>query len=339
MQRPEIDVVIPVYNGARFLGAAIESVLAQTLAPRRLIVVDDGSRDESAAIARSYAGGATEVLVVQKANGGLSSARNAGLARCRSELVALLDADDVWVPQKLARQAARFAESELAELGVIFCAYDDIDEQGEPLPDFGSMPLTRGLRGRIKRRLYRGNLVSGSGSAVLVKRACFERVGGFDESLPSCEDWEMWLRLAEHYTFDYVDAVLVHLRRHGGSMQAQRERQMLRMDLEVLARQAGGPLDRALVFAWGVRRLAQTRPPLLHELLASRRPEDLDLLERVSLGTPRPLYRALVLNTKLARALRARLLARALRAGCKARRLAIDAKRRALRGRYKARRA
>jgi glycosyltransferase involved in cell wall biosynthesis len=303
-------VVIPVYNGARFLAAAIESVLVQTLAPRRLIVVDDGSRDESAEIARSFAGGAIELVVVQKPNGGLSSARNAGLAHCRSELVALLDADDVWAPHKLARQVACFAESELSELGVVFCGYDDIDENGQPLLNFPSMPLTRGLRGRIKRRLYRGNLVAGSGSAVLVKRACLARTGGFDERLPSSEDWEMWLRLAEHYAFDYVDEVLVHLRRHGGSMQAQREAQMLRTDLEVLARQSGAALDRTLVFTWGVRRLAQTRRPLLRELFTSERREDVALLDRVSLGMPRALYRALVLNTKVVRALRAQYKAR-----------------------------
>jgi glycosyltransferase involved in cell wall biosynthesis len=306
----EVDVVIPVYNGARFLAAAIESVLAQTLPPRRLIVVDDGSCDESAQIARRYACGAVELVVVQKPNGGLSSARNAGIARCRSELVALLDADDVWAPHKLARQVARFAESELSDLGVIYCSYDDIDEHGQPLLNFPSMPLTRGLRGRIRRRLFRGNLVAGSGSAVLVRRACLERVGGFDERLPSSEDWEMWLRLAEHYAFDYVDEVLVHLRRHGGSMQAQREAQMLRTDLEVLARQGGDTLDRTLLFAWGVRRLAQMRRPLLRELLTSERQEDVALLDRVSLGMPRPLYRALVLNTKVVRALRAQYKAR-----------------------------
>src|SRR5690349_2925752 len=94
-EHPQVDVVIPVYNGARFLRAAIESALAQTSPPRRVIVVDDGSTDDSAEIARGLSGGAVEVIVMQKTNGGLSSARNAGLAACHSEFIALLDADDV----------------------------------------------------------------------------------------------------------------------------------------------------------------------------------------------------------------------------------------------------
>jgi glycosyltransferase involved in cell wall biosynthesis len=302
----EVDVVIPVYNGARFLAAAIESALAQSSPPRRVIVVDDGSTDQSAEIARGLAGGQVELIVVQKANGGLSSARNAGLLACRSEFVALLDADDVWLPHKLARQVARFRDSELADLGVVYCDYDDIDEHGQPLLDFPSTRLQRGLRGDIKRRLYRGNLVAGSGSGVLVKRRCLERTGGFDERLPSSEDWELWLRLAQHYAFDYVDEVLVHLRRHGGSMQAQRERQILRTDLEVLVRQRGDALDQAAVFASVLRRLAQTPGVFVRELFASPRAEDAALLDRLSLGMPRPLFRALVFNAKLLRVARAR---------------------------------
>jgi glycosyltransferase involved in cell wall biosynthesis len=302
----EVDVVIPVFNGARYLAAAIQSVLAQTLPARRLIVVDDGSSDGSAEIARGLAGGPVELIVVQKANGGLSSARNAGLAVCRSELVALLDADDVWLPHKLARQVQRFRDSELANLGVVYCDYDDIDEHDLPLSDFPSTRLQRGLRGQIKRRLYRGNLVAGSGSAVLVRRQCLAEVGGFDEALPSSEDWELWLRLADRYAFDYVEEVLVHLRRHGGSMQAQRVRQMLRTDLEVLVRQRGNALDRGMLFAAFVKKLAQTPGALVRELFRSRDARDVALLEQLSLGLPRPLFRALVLNAKVMRAARAR---------------------------------
>lgn len=302
----EVDVVIPVYNGARFLAAAIESALAQSLPPRRVIVVDDGSTDDSAAIARGLSGGAVELRLLQKANGGLSSARNAGLAQCTSEFVALLDADDVWLPDKLARQVARFQSSELSDLGVVYCDYDDIDERGQPLLDFPSTRLQRGLRGDIRRRLYRGNLVAGSGSAVLIKRQCLERSGGFDERLPSSEDWELWLRLAQHFAFDYVDEVLVHLRRHGASMQAQKERQILRTDLAVLVRQSGDALDRAALFASVVRRLAQTPGVFVRELFASSSAEDSALLDRLSLGMPRLLFRALVFNAKVARVARAR---------------------------------
>jgi hypothetical protein len=188
----------------------------------------------------------------------------------------------------------------------VYCDYDDIDEHGAPLLGFPGQHLQRGLRGRIKRRLYRGNLVTSSGSGVLVRRACLERVGGFDETLPSSEDWEMWLRLAEHYAFDYVDQVLVQLRRHGASMQAQRARQMLRTDLEVLARQDGGLIDRGLLFGAFLRKLAETPGSYVRELFASGDPRDAELVERLSLGLPRPLFRALVLNAKLARAARMR---------------------------------
>jgi glycosyltransferase involved in cell wall biosynthesis len=301
----DVDVVIPVYNGAAYLGQAIASALQQSVPPRRVIVVDDGSTDDSARIAHSFAGGPVELLVVSKANGGLSSARNAGLARCGSAFVALLDADDVWLPHKLARQLACFRQSPLPDLGLVYCDYDDIDAEGRPLVGFPSTRLQRGLRGRVQRSLYRGNLVAGSGSAVLIRRTLLERVGGFDESLPSSEDWELWLRLARHCAFDYVDEVLVHLRRHGSSMQAQKVRQILVTDLSVMARQPDRLGDRALVFAAAIRRLAQTPGALVRDLYESDATPEQALLERVSLGLPRPLFRSIVFSARVARVLRA----------------------------------
>lgn len=302
----EIDVVIPVYNGAAYLAEAIRSALTQTLPPRRVIVVDDGSTDQSAQIARSLSQGAVELVLIQKPNGGLSSARNAGLAACRGEYVALLDADDVWLPHKLERQLARFASSELPDLGLVYCDYDDIDAAGRPIQDFPSTRLTRGLRGDVRRRLYRGNLVAGSGSAVLVRRALLERCGGFDQGLPSSEDWELWLRLSHHCSFDYVDEVLVHLRRHGESMQAQKVRQILLTDLSVMARQEGDAHDRALLFAAALRRLAQTPGKLVRDVFEHAGPDDQARLDRLSLGLPRPLFRSLVFSARVARVLYAR---------------------------------
>jgi glycosyltransferase involved in cell wall biosynthesis len=302
----DVDVVIPVFNGVRYLRQAIESVLAQSLLPRRLVVVDDGSSDGSAELARSFVSAHVELVVLQKPNGGLSSARNRGLSECGSEFVALLDADDVWLPDKLARQVERFRTSPLAKLGVVYCDYDDIDADGLPIPEYPSRKLQRGLRGRVRRRLLHGNLVAGSGSGVLVRRTCFARLGGFDEALPCSEDWEMWLRLASEYTFDYVPEVLVHLRRHGVSMQSSRGRELFLTDLRVLSRQHGSRLDRAAVFAGALRRLASAPSSYLSELLSSQDPNDRALLRQLSLGVPRALFVRLIRGARVARQVRAR---------------------------------
>jgi glycosyltransferase involved in cell wall biosynthesis len=152
MERPLISVVIPVYNCERYLGEAIRSVLSQDYCPLELIVVDDGSTDDSAAVAGRFPG----VQVIRKPHAGIASTHNQGIGRCRGEWLAFLDSDDRWVPGKLARQTRALEED--AGLDMVF-GYCRQFRAGETLA------IQPGL----------------AQCAMLVRRSSFERVGLYNE--------------------------------------------------------------------------------------------------------------------------------------------------------------
>lgn len=218
-----VDVVIPLYNTERYIQESVRSVLSQTAPPHRLVVVDDGSTDHSAArveeVIAAY-NGPTRIELLRTANGGLSAARNKGIARCTSDYVAFLDADDVWMPIKLARQMELFAQSEVKDLVLVHTDYHLIDTEGNAYAGEPVIHPSLDFRGDVFLRLLKVNLVSGSGSAVLARRAAIEQVGGFDENLKAAEDWDMWLRLSRLGGIDHVPADLVAIRRHASGMQA-----------------------------------------------------------------------------------------------------------------------
>ncbi len=211
-------MVIPVYNGQRFILQALSSVAAQTLPPKKIIVVDDGSTDRTPEVVGNFKC-IVPIDYVRKANGGLSSARNAGIARCTSEYIAFLDADDAWYPEKLAEQAKVFKNSAMQNLGIVYSRYAIIDENGYLTDKYFVLEPDPSIRGNVFSMLLTANKITGSGSGVLVKRECFQTVGDFDETLTACEDWDMWLRLAERYEFDYSSEILVKIRRHDTNMQ------------------------------------------------------------------------------------------------------------------------
>lgn len=221
-----IDVVIPVYNGEKFIRQALDSVVSQTCRPDRIIVVDDGSTDGTGDIVRSFN---SEICIdyFRKINGGLSSARNTGLGRSCSDFVAFLDSDDEWYPDKLEEQLKTFRESEIQNLGVVYCEYGIIDDNGNLSDNHYVLRSDPAARGNVFDALLSANIITGSGSGVMVKRKCFDQTGLFDENLGACEDWDMWLRLAEFYGFDFVHRKLVKIRRHRGNLQNDKSHMFL----------------------------------------------------------------------------------------------------------------
>jgi glycosyltransferase involved in cell wall biosynthesis len=213
-----IDVVIPVFNGQDYILQALHSVEQQSYVPHKIIVVDDGSTDKTPELVQGYASHVS-VEYVRQANKGLSSARNTGIARCTSQYVAFLDADDEWMPNKLAEQVRIFDNSDFGNLGVVYSKYCIIDSDGKLTRRHYVFEPEPSIRGNIYTRLFEANKIAGSGSGVLIKRGCFDHVGLFDETLHACEDWDMWLRLASRYEFDFVPEVLVKIRRHKNSIQ------------------------------------------------------------------------------------------------------------------------
>ncbi len=223
MPKPTIDVIIPAYNAQDFIVQAIDSVRWQTY-PASVIVVDDGSTDLTAERVKNAFGTDGSVRYVNKQNGGLSSARNRGIAESTAEFIAFLDADDVWLPHKLSEQMEIFQKSKDPKLGVVYCGYETIDQLGHIVSNHSRFSMKPSLRGDVSDQLLCGNYIAGSGSAVLARRECFETAGGFDEVLPSCEDWDMWLRLSRSYHFDFVEKPLVQIRRHALNMNRDRYR-------------------------------------------------------------------------------------------------------------------
>jgi glycosyltransferase involved in cell wall biosynthesis len=203
-----VSVIIPAYNAESFLAAAIESVLAQTRPPVELIVVDDGSTDGSARIAAGYG---RNVRCLTQRNAGVASARNNGAAQAASEWLAFLDADDIWLPQKLHRQLEAIGDSDCA----CFTAIRVVDHGGHPREDRG----TAGTRLDLEAFLMHDDRIPQTiPSTMLVRRDVFLSLGGFDEHLSTAADWDLLIRLRLYGTLAYVPEPLVHYRRHASNM-------------------------------------------------------------------------------------------------------------------------
>lgn len=204
---PEVSVIIPTYNRAHLVARAINSVLNQTYSDFELIVVDDGSSDNTQEVIKSIADNRIK-YIRHNINKGGSAARNTGIGLSESKYIALLDDDDEWLPTKLEKQVNAFKEVS-DKVGLIYTG-SEVREEGNNSPLKTYIPK---FRGDVRNKLLMGPMVCGSHS-VLIKRECFLKVGFFDESLTSCQDWDMWKRISEDYDFDFVSAVLARTYLH-----------------------------------------------------------------------------------------------------------------------------
>lgn len=201
-----VSVVVPVYNGARFITAALESVLGQSAEILECIVVDDGSQDETAKVVGAFV---PPVRFVRQARQGVSMARNKGIALARGSHVAFLDADDVWLPDKLERQIAALKATGAS---TAICGLFFTDSYLRILSEQRGW-IEGGLRGLLSFRY--GGLC---GSTLLVSRVLLERVGGFDPRLSTSADWENLARLFLEDAVTVVEKPLTLYRTHGENM-------------------------------------------------------------------------------------------------------------------------
>jgi len=204
-----VSVVIATYNMGHYLPQAVQSVLEQSYPDIEIQIVDDGSNDETSTVVRQWQGD-PRVHVHSQTNAGQARAKNAGIARCSGAFVAFLDADDAWLPGKLARQMPLFAGR--PEVGVVYSDYERMDELGRPL----QKGATRMHRGRISGPLLIENFISFP--SAIVRRECLARCGPFDEALNMGIDYELWLRLSAYYEFDFVTEPTVRYRIWSGQM-------------------------------------------------------------------------------------------------------------------------
>ena len=207
---PTVTVIMPVYDRERFVREAIESVLAQTFDDFELIVVDDGSTDGSVAAVAAIADPRLHRLA--QPHRGVGAAMNTGLRAARGRYVARLDSDDVWLPDFLATQIAVLESSPAVD--VVYARAQGMEVDGTPTPHVWGIP-PRWPNDALRSQLH-GDFTCNI--TVVARRACIERAGGFEESLPAHEDWDLWLRVARHASFAFTDRVLARFRWHEGNL-------------------------------------------------------------------------------------------------------------------------
>lgn len=215
-----VSVVIPCYNGAGFLREALESAVSQTQPPREVIVVDDGSTDESAEVAATFG---DPVRVIRQANQGKSAARNTGIRAASGDLIAFLDADDIWMPHKLERQVRALAND--AGSVLVHSRAEVFDTRSGLVRPFAITPDE--LNGSCLVPLIEDNRICTS--SVLVRRDALEEIGAFRcvAPLSIAQDYDVWLRLAPRHRFLFLDDLHVRYRVHGANTSHNAEKAAL----------------------------------------------------------------------------------------------------------------
>ncbi|MEQ3511927.1 glycosyltransferase family A protein [Pseudoalteromonas sp. BZB3] len=208
-----ISVVIPTYKRPDLLARLLKSISLQTLLPNEVIVIDDcsGMESEYSAVIKEF-DSIFEKLIFEslKQNSGAPTARNLGISKAKGDWVALVDDDDEWLPSKLEKQAELINKSNDPQLGFVYTWTEAKGQAGQE-----SYTSKVSHKGDSVSALLNTNYIMSA--SVLIKRQALQDVSGFKESLPSCQDWDTWIRIAlAGYHFDLVEEVLTIYHRHGG---------------------------------------------------------------------------------------------------------------------------
>jgi glycosyltransferase involved in cell wall biosynthesis len=226
---PQVNVIIPAHNAARYLAEAIESVIAQTFTSWRIVLVNDGSTDATDAVLAPYIASLGDKLTyIRQPKSGVSAARNAAMRNSSAPLLALLDADDVWLPIRLAESVACLQAR--PEVGLCYGFNTRINPEGVLLDTFDRrQPHGEGW---VAPYLYMRTIDLPS-PTITFRRECIDKVGGFDETLTATEDRDLWLRIALHYQVAVIPKVLAHYRTSPQSATTDPDR-MLRSQLQFI---------------------------------------------------------------------------------------------------------
>lgn len=212
-RQPLVSVIIPSFNRAREVCIAIRSALAQSYTRREVIVVDDGSTDDTPAVlAREFNG---QIRYVEQANAGVSSARNHGARQAKGDVLAFLDSDDTWHPHKLARQLALLDKRPACAM--VVCDVEYVDQEFQPLSTWRRR-AQYGSVGPVLSKVIRNPALAPS--TAIVTRAAFEAVSGFDVSLPTAEDIDFHLKIAREFDIGLVEEPLALCMRGGPGLSA-----------------------------------------------------------------------------------------------------------------------
>lgn len=218
---PLVSVVIPAYNAEAFIAQTLNSVLSQTYRNIEVLVVDDGSKDRTAEIVESVAQSDYRVILLKQSNAGVAAARNLAIQKSSGEYIAPIDADDIWHPQKLEKQVQCMLQAE-PFVGLVYAWSAYIDEEDLLIGTYNFNERIYKPEGEVYTALVFSNFI-GNASAPLIRRACLDQVGGYNCELKEqggqgCEDWDIYLRIAEYYQFRVVPEFLIGYRQSSGSM-------------------------------------------------------------------------------------------------------------------------
>jgi len=205
---PEVSVIIPSYNSAKYLTDAVSSVLSQTFRDFEVLIIDDGSTDDTAGAISRYG---QQVRYIRQLNAGVAAARNRGIQESSGRYVAFLDADDTWHQDKLEAQVKALREN--PGYRACYTAFIVVNPDLTPL----NVARSRRRAAALEDLLLRGNVI-GSICSVICERSLFETTGDFDPTLSQCADWDMWVRMAALTEFLYLDVPLVTYRQHATNM-------------------------------------------------------------------------------------------------------------------------
>ncbi|MBD1913104.1 MULTISPECIES: glycosyltransferase family 2 protein [unclassified Leptolyngbya] len=250
--KPLVSVIIPAYNAASLIERTLRSVLSQTYQNLEILVVDDGSTDQTPEVVTAIAHQDSRLQLLHQTNAGVAAARNLAIAHAQGEFVAPIDADDLWHPQAVEKLMERLQDAG-DNTAVAYAWSIDIDEQDQSL---GIIHADM-VQGNVLKTLLCHNFIANA-SATLIRRRCLDQVGYYDPQLKAqnaqgCEDWDLYLRLAIHFQFAVVPEVLVGYRKVSSSMSGDFD-QMARSHLLMLEQ---------------VRQKCPTLSPLLFHLSCS----------------------------------------------------------------------
>ncbi len=206
--KPAVSAVMATHNYARYLPVSIESVRAQTFTDWELVIVDDGSTDDTQKVLRAYQSD-PRIRVIHSDRLGQTRAKNLGVRLSRADKLAFLDADDAWFPTKLERQL----ELMTPDVGAVYCAREFMDGNGDRIDRPNTLAP---YSGTVLDQLFVQNFVCFS--STMIRRSVYDHVGGFNPLLDLAIDYDFWLRIAQHYEFQYVPEVMVRYRTGHGNL-------------------------------------------------------------------------------------------------------------------------
>ena len=206
---PTVSVILPCYNGVQWINKAIESVLTQTYTDFELLIIDDGSTDNSKEVVTSYLCD-ERVSYFYQENRGFSAAINRGLSESNGCLISFIGQDDMWLPNKLETQKKYLNKHK--NVGFVYSNYYSIDLNGMITGLMKGKNFNSSTREQLIEQLFLSNFIGFE--TVLVKQKCFDELGFLDERLVGCSDHDMWLRVAGKFQLGYLDVPLVKKRSH-----------------------------------------------------------------------------------------------------------------------------